>query len=775
MAQNQYISLKVSGRPDASGGYNPLILFNNPAFEIEDQDYVGFDNNSYFYSIKDFEKFTVYKLVKNNVRSYNGIRLSTIKIAFSVPNGYSLDNNVTPYDVLNKLKDTFLSRCLKCVDTVKETYEYISNRIEADVLDDVVKGYTISQKPSSLRKMNPNSPIGYIVKPDAKIEEFFHDFNYHEFVKYSEVIIAEQVNQTNYVPINIQIPRPTSYDLYVDGVLKGTYSDLNQTISVSSQKPSLYYENKSVDFTIQNLIDGDIIYLPGIEIDKVNEKITVSTQGWATPKHRKIELHIVPKDYENEIFTHSNLIRIMWPYGAIKLENDFSFTLKGEQIAEINNIKLELERNDRYQLVNYDIYDNELRATVSLISTSLVQKTSGAGQHRYQQQERVTDLQVVKSSPVYDVLIKLRKEIFEDGHENEIDVKLKTHPGNSNITLATCRTKFKAIPKSNEVYEGHFYVPKEFYKLYISNLYLCFQTNGKDYITKQALSFSNDMAVVEEKDFIVSKVEPFYKKKIFLIKLMIPLLAILFGYFLGYVAHGVIDKNSGEINKGADPYGPVIDEISRSMTEEQAINFLKDADNALKSKDLSFSKVDELYNKYLESKEEIDDVDEKQFNDKVCDRIEDYNKVMTFVTNGDVDKLREALSAYDRNDFHIQKDHAILLKKIIQDDTTIEKFRNNYSNISGFAQIGEAILDVDISIQSDTKEETNVHDPSHNAPVFYNCDKCGRSFTSSQQLANHKSKEHATQKRFTCKICGADVWFDTKQGLENHNKSKHER
>lgn len=783
MAQNQYISLKVTGRPDENGGYNPLILFNNPAFEVKDQDYVGFENNSFFYSIKDSDKYTVFKLVKNNVRAYNGFRLSTIKIAFSIPKGYRLDNNITPYDVLNTLKDVFLSKCLRCVDTQKDTYEYTSNRIDASVLDETVKKFSISQGATPNLKMNPQLSIGYIVKSDRDIEQLFRDFYYPEFGNYSEIIVAESVNQTSYTPItNIQIPRPKSYSVFVDGKLHGSYTNLNESIIVASTEPLEFYENKKVSFTIQNLLDNDFISASGIEFDEGAEMVNVSTKEWAKPKHRKIELHIVPKDYENYILTHSNLISITWPFGEIKLDQDFSFTLIGEQIAEIkrNSIKFALKPNDRYKLVNYDIYGDELRATVSEIRPSVVQRTGGAGQHRYQQQERVTDLQVIKTSPVYDVSILLGdKAKFVEG--NEIDVKLKTHPESSNLTLATCRTKFKALSKSNDAFEGHFYVPKD---LPHPDLYLCFQINEKSYITKQPLFFSNEKAVVEEKDFVISYVEPFYKRKNFLIKLSVPILALLLGYVIGYASHNGIKRLLDGTNPSSVTTDAFDGEGGTSMTEEQAIDFLEDADAALKSKDLKFSKVEDIYNKYKEFKTIIDSVDKKQFGNKVCARIIDYNKVTSYVTNGNVEELKNALDSIQHNNFHVWKIHADILKQIVNNETTIEQFHNNYSTILAFDQISSALTPSTFNCEVcgnalGTEAELAEHKKSHSTSTTYDCDICLAVFESRSKLNKHKLTAHPTARsqknHYSCPQCGPDMWFESQEKLDIHLQTNHER
>lgn len=765
MAVNQYISVKVCGNPDSNSGFVPILLFNSPSFAVEDQFYVGFDNCSYFYTIKTTKTQTIYKLVKNNVRSFGAARAGSLVIAFSVPKNYVIEGGYTPYDVLEKLKNEFLKKCMTCKDPVRETYEFNSGRIDQHVLDEVACEFTISPQPSPDRIMNPNAPKGYVVKSDAEIEKMFHDLNYPEFDNYSEVVVAESVNQTSYTPINnIQIPRPKSYAVFVDGVFKMSCADLTKMLTVSSNSSPEYYENKSVHFTIQNLKDGDII--PGIELQEVNERINISTQGWATPRRRTIGLKIVPAEFESYFFTNKHLLKLRWPFGTIQLDQNLSFTLEGEQIGEIKKgtIRLELEQNGKFTLSKSAIYGDEFRVTVEEIKRQISPNLQGAGQHRYQQQEKVTDLQVVKSSPVYDVSIFLMgKEKFESG--NEIDVKLKTHPEKSNITLATCRTRFKAMSKSNDAFEGHFYVPKELGP----NLYLYFQVNDKKYMTKQPLYLSNEKGVVKDEDFEISNVEPFYKKRHFLIKLLTLLLGILLGFIIGFVSHNGI-KSLFEVRNTEDVTPTPFDGYKNtSMTEDEAVNFLKDADDKLKQKDLVFSNINELYKTYNDNKNTIDSVDEKKFDNKICDRIEAYHTVISFITNGDTENLKKVIDDYDYNpnNYHIWPQHVKLIKQIFKDESTVELFRNNYSNITGFDNIEENMNNNDNQedIRSASQQTVTPPDVTQNGSP------------STKKPATTRS---TTEKKYwdceKCKNAGKKGYrYDDPDQYKNHLKSHQER
>lgn len=61
---NSNISVRVNGRPASNSGHIPLVSINSPQFQLEDKEYVGFNDNSYFFTVKIVENYVIYKLVK---------------------------------------------------------------------------------------------------------------------------------------------------------------------------------------------------------------------------------------------------------------------------------------------------------------------------------------------------------------------------------------------------------------------------------------------------------------------------------------------------------------------------------------------------------------------------------------------------------------------------------------------------------------------------------------------------------------------------------------
>lgn len=373
MAYNHNISVKVCGNPESSGGFGPILLLNNPSFVVEDQFYVGFDKNSFFFTITSYQTQTVYKLVKNNVRSSGAFRVGSLVIAISIPKNYKLEGGYTPYDVLCALKDEFLKKCMTCKDPVRETYEYNAGKIDGHVLDEVVGKFTLTDSRAPYRVMTPNGPVGYIEETEEKIKEFFQDVNYPEFVKFKEVVVATTVHTTSYVPIsNIQIPRPKKYELIVDGQPQGNCCNLNERLKIICRSKSpLYYEDLSFVFSIQDLIDGYVRH-EGVVLDTEQERVSVETESWGTPKKEKVSLAIFPEEYEDYF------IRNPWELEVTLLSSNTRKTivvskerlviaLQGKEIAALKDggIQVDTTPQSKYVVIKQKLVEDELHVEVA--------------------------------------------------------------------------------------------------------------------------------------------------------------------------------------------------------------------------------------------------------------------------------------------------------------------------------------------------------------------------------------------------------------------------
>lgn len=757
MALNN-ISVKVCGNPDSNSGFVPLLLFNSPSFAVEDQFYVGFDNCSYFFSMKVETTQTVYKLIKNNVKSYGASRAGSLVISFSIPKGYKLEGGYTPYDVLTQLKEEFLKCCMTCKDPSKESYEYKPGRVDQHILDEKIKKFTIAPANIPHRVMNPSGSIGYIVRPESDIEKFFHDTKYPELQLYKELIVAESVNNSNYTPItNIQIPRPPVYTLVVDGIQKGQgYSDIDAPIVIASgNMGDPYYNHKTVKFSIRDLLDKNVLPVEGIEIDSIEEKIIVNTTTWIKPKVRKIFVRILPGDYENDILITSNLLQISKPDGVIKLQNDFSFTLTGQQISYIasQQIKVSIKQNEKYLCEKVVFSNDELRVTVKK-----KQKITG-GSGGVIGGQGGTSHPSIMSSPVIDIMLVLpNSNFFKDSRSLPINVLGRSDRSNSWIIRSTTKVDFV---ETNNQYVGHLYIPKDYNG---HNYHIGFETPNNQYFSSESISFNQKDNELCIDSFVKQPKSLFDRIPFIVVACTILLLTFLIGSVTGHIAHDslnrmFITKDSIPANQEQDPQADSVS-VNNRISKENAVSFLSKVSDGFKSrKDISFDEIDEYFNYYVENEDVVSTIDKESFNSKICNQIKDYHSLKDAIVTGDIDKLKDYIKCFEKNEFHIWSQHATIIISLLEKDDNINSFMtDDYASVKSFVDLIKYINDTPAPTPTPTPE--------------FKCDKCNYKAKNSNALKNHKRQSHPD--RFTCPICpGGNMWFNKEDDLEKHLKTIH--
>lgn len=380
MANINQISLKVCGNPDANSGFQPMVIFNSPSIEIKDTVYAGFDANSYFFTIKIEKSQVVYKLVKNNVSSFGASRQGCLVFGIAIPKGYKLDNGISPYDVLIELKNGFLALCMTCKDPATEKYEFSSNRVQPNVLDSIAGKFSLIPTQTPYHAMSVGAPIAYITATEEKIKQLMKDVQYPAFTKFSEIVVAESVQNTNYVPISsISIPRMPEYSIYDDGVLQPiVVSNPKQLLTVNGKGDSRFFENDSLMFTLEELLNGESV--PNVNVDRTNEIINVSSKALQKPLTRKINVVFVPRESENYFFTRRTDWALLYENQPIPLKQDLSFELVGEQLKILyapQGFRIQQSRKDQYVAKAISVSSNEIRITAEKVRRTIVVPNGG--------------------------------------------------------------------------------------------------------------------------------------------------------------------------------------------------------------------------------------------------------------------------------------------------------------------------------------------------------------------------------------------------------------
>lgn len=728
MAYNHNISVKVCGNPESSGGFGPILLLNNPSFVVEDQFYVGFDKNSFFFTITTYQTQTVYKLVKNNVRSSGAFRIGSLVIAISIPKNYKLEGGYTPYDVLCALKDEFLKKCMTCKDPVRETYEYNAGKIDGHVLDEVVGKFTLTDSRAPYRVMTPNGPVGYIEETEEKIKEFFQDVNYPEFVKFKEVVVATTVHTTSYVPIsNIQIPRPKKYELIVDGQPQGDCCNLNERLKIICRNKSpLYYEDLSFVFSIQDLIDG--VRHEGVVLDTEQERVSVETESWGTPKKEKVSLAIFPEEDENYF------IRNPWELKVTLLSSNTTkkivvskerlvIALQGKEIAALKDggIQVDTTPRSKYVVKKQELVEDILRVEVAQRKRPSPVPAGKLTVHVIFREDK--DLRGIRSVDLQAKVSTDHRPLFrKDGVSVKWCPKERCYKGTCDIQnnedqgyrFFFAYSNQKADWKSNEI-----------------------STNQK----KPVATFDKTHRPFTDR----------YRKP--LVCVLVTMMALVLGG-LSFVLY----------NKWSKVDGKQVAQKQEITPKVKAEPSLSKVDSLLKTEDLKFSTVDDLCKQYLSQRDTT-----KNSADKAAfQRLYDYQQVIEFIRKGKFDDITMVVESKYR--YKLYDIHQEVLELMVKDK---KKFQSNYQDLKGFDDIRKQYSNNTTDKQPHVDPNPAHHEevPSNLANVEAECiSSRARRRAGGNSNTPPRAKFECTQ---GCRRGGSPLRFKTQNDLDAHMRTIH--
>lgn len=736
MAYNHNISVKVCGNPESSGGFGPILLLNNPSFVVEDQFYVGFDKNSFFFTITTYPTQTVYKLVKNNVRSSGAFRVGSLVIAISIPKNYKLEGGYTPYDVLCALKDEFLKKCMTCKDPVRETYEYNAGKIDGHVLDEVVSKFTLTCFRTPYRVMTPNGPVGYIEETEEKIKEFFQDINYPEFDKFKEVVVATTVHTTSYVPIsNIQIPRPKKYEVIVDGKRKGFYSNLNEKIPVEChRKSSDYYDNLSREFSIQDLLDGSVSH-EGVDLDTVQERVIVETESWGTPKKKKVFLAIFPEEDADYFIRNPQKLLVILVSSYTRKEVKVSqqrllvITLEGNEIAA-------LKKNDSINVATTE------RSIYKVKKCQLVKED--------ELHVDVEPRKLPSPPPAGNLTVNVTFPEDKDLRGiRSVDLQAKNCINNQDV-FSVSNLSLKRSSE-NEGYNGKFKIgaktvpPCDFY----------LKCSIKNEVWKTEEIKRNEKSVTVTFFKIHRPFTDRYRRP--LVCVLVTMMALVLGGLSFVLYNKSRNKNEQETAQ------------QEVFTRQDAYNFMNNVGQKLREKQLAFDIVDSLYNVYENHKDTI----KKYAPNGIWDYLCDYKKVTDFVRRGDIYSIKMVVDPH--NKYKLYNMHLDVLKLIVKDDSK-DFFKSKYSTLKCFDDIAELYNDEN-ECYSDTKSgystsKTGSTCVCEQSSEQFKCSKCDLWFNTNDELTNHQNYS-CSKNKFPCTQCC--LRFQNADKRRQHIKKIHKK
>ena len=683
---NKFISVKVSGNPDPNGGFGPLIMFNNPRFELKDVFYGGFESNSYYYSIRIEQSQVVYKIIKNNVRSHGAIRAGALSLAFSIPKGYKVDG-YKPYEVLMDLLYTFLKNCMTCRDEQADTYEFNDVRVPLDALDETAKKYTLTESESPWRTMSNDARIGCIQAEEIQIEQLINDVQYDEFEIYSEVLIAENVgdNCTFSRITGLEIPRRPVYTIVVDGKPYQKTNEVDKTFTIKPEVDSCYYEGEPIKFTISDLLDGD--YVEGVVPNRIAEIINVSTASYKHPREFNIRVVFTPEENKAAIYSHMGQITIRYNGQAVFLDKDFMFTLKGEKYGLMNRLDLfKITAPESLEIEfgaepTFDSNKNELQWKTKkkekqkpAASNSTVTSLVPTKKDRHKVETHSSDVfklvfVIEKSSDNKTIIesinkgvkskIVVRNEAFgETVSKDKLILSLYTTISQGKGKKDKPNASYKRTYLSDEIRipKPSFNQNKYKVDLYVGN------KNYTTYIYYLEEKNVDGCWVVKFSDF---KQTPKPIKNVIMPNRVIAFLegVVLCALLIGgrMIIKSFFDNdNKTSAVQGTEEIESDSVKVTTSdgfveITDDSIRLFLDKSDSILEKENFSFNEVNTIYQKYKHNKDRC-----RNINNKVCNRIDDYYNLVDLIKNGKYLEIKKI----DISKLHLYNKHLILLESI---------------------------------------------------------------------------------------------------------------
>ena len=343
--------------------------------------------------------------------------------------------------------------------------------------------------------------------------------------------------------------------------------------------------------------------------------------------------------------------------------------------------------------------------------------------------------------------------------EKTIKMSLITPSGEKNIKSCTQIVSFKRF-KGN-VYEGHFYLPKNYAYSYIE-----FPTRNHT-IQSELIDVTKDTLTLTNNNFKIAKEKRTKWNKSLMIIAVCSLISLLMGIAIGLGIHDPLrslfssDKVSTE-----EPISDDDNIEANDISYDDARAFLEKVGRRLMSKDVTFREILDYKEYFNEHSTTLLQYDKEYFNDKVCNQIRDYSEISQYIQNGNLELIKSTLERYNNGDFHIFSIHAELVKLIFRSTDSQNLFMNNFSKITGFDHI----------------EENLKNNDSENVSVSINQQKTeNQSASSSSNSTTTQTSANITTKRkyWDCEKCkndGKSNYRYNDQGLYNsHLKSHQER
>lgn len=279
------ISFRILGNPASSGGYTPLISKGEPleADKVEIP-YPNYTTDGECYGIKIYPDVVSYALYTNPIKvtSFDGNRSAALNIYLYIPKGYIVTfdgQEVSPKRILDRLSEEFYTQFMtKKGGATSATWNYKTQAIEdfsesKSLFVNIINDYILQEKKQRSLVMSGHTNANVIVGSNNNIALLMLDPYYEQLSSYDRLIIIEN-GESNNDTVSLAIPRPKTYEVYVNSCYFCQIKSDTQAITTNYQPMYSYKIAENYSFTLQDVKKG--MFAERVKIDDINETVNCS-------------------------------------------------------------------------------------------------------------------------------------------------------------------------------------------------------------------------------------------------------------------------------------------------------------------------------------------------------------------------------------------------------------------------------------------------------------------------------------------------------------------
>ena len=342
--------------------------------------------------------------------------------------------------------------------------------------------------------MTPGGPTAYVTATQDDIRKLMADVQYAEFEPYGEVLVAEKAASAPYDKLDIQIPRPRNYTVYVNERSFGTETNVDKELQFNSGKDARYYDNESVTFTIRELENGQNIN--GVKINIDEEKIHVTVN--ASPKTKKISICLNRIDNNTVIFNNPPAFSLTYGGSPITFNRNHDgslyFILTGEEIGWLSRpegFAVQFNNKEKYLNRGVSLEGDILTVAYSIRQQQTVTSGSKKGHTENSQEAGRTVKFVLEEGDI--------KKYFNDANDLRTTI---TFTGKVLCNDKCLRSPLRLSPKKREYkntkqkinsLQGNITIPSDWYE---HNINAEISDGKTTYRTKNVLIFNRRIKIL---------------------------------------------------------------------------------------------------------------------------------------------------------------------------------------------------------------------------------------------------------------------------------------